>query len=80
MASWSDFLIEKARQYDLSKGEMDLLVTQFNEENINTNKTEREWAESVGRRLAAYKKSKSAILRSSLKVKLSLKLVSFYRW
>jgi WD40 repeat protein len=69
MASWSDFLIEKARQYGLSKGEMDLLVTQFNEENINKNQTEPEWAENVGMRLTSYKKFKTGILKKFTKSK-----------
>ncbi len=63
MASWSNFLIEKARKYDLSKGEMDVLITQFNEENINQNKTELEWAENVGKKIASYKKFKTAIIK-----------------
>ncbi len=67
MASWSDFLVKKAREYDLSKGEMDLLITQFNEENINQNKTELEWAENVGKKIASYKKFKTAIIKKLTK-------------
>ena len=77
MASWSDFLIEKARKYDLSRGEMDILITQFNEENINQNKTELEWAENVGKKIASYKKFKTAIIKKFTKSKIKSEACEF---
>jgi len=77
MAFWSDFLIEKARKYDLSKGEIDLLITQFNEENINQNKTELEWAENVGKKIASYKKFKTGIIKKFTKSKIKPEACEF---
>ena len=77
MASWNYFLVKKAREYDLSKGEMDLLITQFNEENINQNKTELEWAENVGKKIASYKKFKTGIIKKFTKSKIKPEACEF---